>query len=266
MDSIADRCFFSVEIDRTHSHSLDLFNFSGYMRTVCPSANISDAQFSACVSGKCHHLKSDNKRKANRLATLPSSATDERDQNSPNTSDDVWTSASRSWQRSRQSNIWRLNFTKNNRVHFFTFDLFCWCCYLFLPLFEPLVALFRFDLHLTECSLVLRCDDTLTFRFLFFFLSISFMTRGNCLPLAIERKECLSVLKNRSTRGRTSRKFSRQMEVGCGCSFFSFVINLHDWFSLLDESQSTNVFSTTSSYESNWSIAIQLDFFSIRFG
>lgn len=47
-----------------------------YVKTICPTVVFTDTQFSACISGKCHHMKSDNKKKASKLATLTNSPTE----------------------------------------------------------------------------------------------------------------------------------------------------------------------------------------------
>ncbi|CAF3347462.1 unnamed protein product [Rotaria sp. Silwood2] len=51
-----------------HEELID--NILSYVKALCPTVVITDSQFSACISGKCHHMKSDNKKKANKLAAV----------------------------------------------------------------------------------------------------------------------------------------------------------------------------------------------------
>ncbi|CAF1513255.1 unnamed protein product [Rotaria sordida] len=75
--NLIQACFKNVDLQYENYTSLrirnkDLIdNISAYVKTVCPTDVFTNTEFSGCITGKCHHLKSENKKKANKkLASL----------------------------------------------------------------------------------------------------------------------------------------------------------------------------------------------------
>ncbi|CAF1442451.1 unnamed protein product [Rotaria sordida] len=74
--NLIQACFKNVDLQYENYTSLrtrnkDLVdNISAYVKTVCPTEVFTNTEFSSCISRKCHHIKRDNKKKANKLASL----------------------------------------------------------------------------------------------------------------------------------------------------------------------------------------------------